>query len=133
MGAAVSRVGAVGVPPNALRSDLPLSAHPSLTSGGFLLTEERLWEFLFFLFFFLAVPLQDTWNFSSPIRDWTRALYNGSTESQPLDLQGNQDFLTWRDLEVSGGFSSGWPLALDQLVQECENPAPTPPGANPEV
>ena len=84
------------------------------------------------------------WDLSSLIRDRTRAFYSGSTESWPLDHQGSQDFLqlialgqqepfTCRDLEASGGFSSGWPLALDHRALECESPAPMPPDANPEV
>ena len=127
----VSRVGTVGIPPNAPRSDLPISAHPSLTSGGFLLTEERLWDFLFFLSFFFLLCHCKTRGILVPQSGIEPV--PSTMESQPLDLQGNQDFLTWRDLEVSGGFSSGWPLALDHLVQECESPAPMPPGANPEV
>ena len=53
-------------------------------------TEQRLNQIkVCFLFFNFLAALHGMWDLSSPTRDGTCTLCSGSTESQPLDLQGS--------------------------------------------
>ena len=62
-------------------------------------TEQRLNQIkVCFLFFNFLAALHGMWDLSSPTRDGTCTLCSGSTESQPLDLQGSPSLIVfWRE------------------------------------
>ena len=57
-------------------------------SLSWLQTRERRSVFGFFFSIFFFLP-HSVWDLRFPTRDWTRAFYTGSMESQPLDSQGS--------------------------------------------